>query len=180
MKKEIFQEIEIPHGVEAEVEGNTVIIKGKHGENRRKFNMRKLKIGKKDGKIFIGSKVATKKEKRLINTIAAHLKNMIKGIEKGFEYKLKIVYSHFPITVEIHGKEAVIKNFLGEKIPRKSKILPNVDVKIDKDYINVFSSNRESAGQTAANFEKATWIRLKDRRVFQDGIFMVNKAGKEI
>ncbi|MBI2043620.1 50S ribosomal protein L6 [Candidatus Pacearchaeota archaeon] len=180
MRREIFQEIEIPQGVEAEVEGNMIVIKGKHGENRKKFNMRKLKIGKKDNRIFIGSKVATKKEKRLINTIAAHLKNMIKGIEKGFEYKLKIVYSHFPITVELHEKEAVIKNFLGEKIPRKSKILSNVDVKIDKDYIKVFSSNRESAGQTAANFEKATWIRLKDRRVFQDGIFIINKAGKEI
>ena len=105
---------------------------------------------------------------------------MINGIEKGFEYKLKAVYSHFPITVELHGKEAIIKNFLGEKIPRKTKILPNVDVKIDKDFITVNSSDKESAGQTAANFEKATWIRLKDRRVFQDGIFIINKAGKEI
>ncbi|MEK6842432.1 MAG: 50S ribosomal protein L6 [Nanoarchaeota archaeon] len=180
MRKEIFQEIEIPHGVEAEIDGDIVKIKGKHGENRKKFNVRKLKIEKRDNKIIIGSKVATKKEKRLINTIVAHIKNMINGIEKGFEYKLKAVYSHFPIIVELHGKEAIIKNFLGEKIPRKTKILPNVDVKIDKDFITVNSSDKESAGQTAANFEKATWIRLKDRRVFQDGIFIINKAGKEI
>ena len=180
MRKEIFQEVEIPHGMEAEIDGNIVKIKGNLGENRKKFNMRKIKIEKKDNKIVVGSKIATKREKRMIKTIAAHLRNMIKGVEKGFEYKLKIVYSHFPITVEIHGNEALIKNFIGEKVPRKTKILPNVDVKIDKDFIKIFSSDKESGGQTAANFEKATRIRLKDRRVFQDGIFIINKAGKEI
>lgn len=180
MKKEIFQEIEIPHGVEIEVEGNIIKIKGKHGENIKKFNVRKIKMEKKDGKIRVESKSATKREKRLINTIAAHIKNMINGVENEFEYKMKIVYSHFPITVEIHGNEAVIKNFLGEKVPRKAKIFPKTDVKVEKDFITIHSSNKESAGQTAANFEKATWIRMKDRRVFQDGIFMTNKAGREI
>src|SRR3989344_8133338 len=180
MRREFFQEIEIPSGVDVEIDGNIIKVKGKNGETEKKFNARKFKIEKKENKILIGSKEATKKEKRLINTNKAHIKNMIEGIQNKFEYKMKAVYSHFPMTVEMHGNEITIKNFLGEKIPRKSKILPHVDVKINGDFVIINSANKESAGQTAANLERATWIRRKDRRVFQDGIFITSKSGEEI
>lgn len=180
MKKEIFQEIEIPEEVEVNLERNMITIKGEKGENKRRFNTKKIIFEKNGNKVRIGSNIATKKEKRMINTIVSHIKNMIKGVKEGYEYKLKIANSHFPMNVEIKGNEAIIKNFLGEKIPRKLKILGNVDVEIDKDIITVSSFDKELAGQTAANFEKATRIRMKDRRVFQDGIFITSKAGKEI
>ncbi len=180
MRKEIFREIEIPNGMEARIDGNTVKIKGKVGEDLKKFGGDKIKIKTEGNKIIIGSKDATKKEKRIINTFAAHIKNMIRGANEGFEYKLKVVYSHFPITVELHGKEALIKNFLGEKVPRKMKILDGANVKVDKDFITVSSHSKELAGQTAANFERATRIASRDRRVFQDGIFITSKGGEEI
>lgn len=121
-----------------------------------------------------------KKEKKIINTTASHIKNMIKGVQEGFEYKLKICISHFPISVEIEKGEAIIKNFLGEKIPRKVKIPPNADVKVERDIITVSSSDKEAAGQAAANLERSTKIKNRDRRVFQDGLFIINKAGKKI
>ena len=180
MKKEIFNEIEIPEGVEVKIDGNLTIIKGDEGEIKRKFNINKIVLEKRGEKIVIGNKKATKTEKRMINTITAHIKNMIKGVQEKFEYKLKIASSHFPISVEIKENKATIKNFLGEKIPREAEILNNVEIKIDKDIITVSSNNKELAGQTAANFEKATRIKMKDRRVFQDGIFITNKAGRKI
>ena len=180
MKKEIFQKIEVPEGVEATLEGSVLKVKGSEGENERSFEINTLNFEKKDNEIIIGSKKATKREKKMINTITAHIKGMIKGVQEKFKYQLKIGFSHFPITVEIKEKEATIKNFLGEKIPRKSKILEGVDVKLDKDTITVTSVDKESAGQVAANFEIATKIRGRDKRVFQDGIFIINKAGKEI
>lgn len=180
MKKELYQKIEIPEGIEAEITGTILKIRGSEGESEKKFNTNNLEFKKEDNKIIIGNKKATKKEKKLMNTIASHIKNMIKGVQEKFEYQLKICFSHFPINVEIKDKEAIIKNFLGEKIPRKAKILGGVEVEVDKDIIKVKSVNKELAGQVAANFETATKIRKKDKRVFQDGIFIINKAGRDI
>jgi len=180
MKKEIFQDIEVPEGIEVSLDKTTILIKGPEGEIKRKFKANKITFEKKDNKIVVGNKKATKKEKKMINTIAAHIKNMIEGVQEKFEYKLKVCSSHFPISVEIKDNEFIIKNFLGEKIPRKSKILNGSTAKIDGSIITINSHDKELAGQTAANLETATKVRKKDLRVFQDGIFMTNKPGREI
>ena len=180
MKKEFFQEIEIPEGVEIKIENGTINVKGPEGENKRIFDLRKIALEKKENKIIMGSKKATKKEKKMINTMTAHIKNMIKGTKEKFEYKLKIVFSHFPITVEVQGDKAIIKNFLGEKVPREVKVPKDAEIKVDKDIITVTSINKEIAGQAAANLESATKIKMRDRRIFQDGIYITNKAGREI
>lgn len=179
MKKAIYNKIEIPENVEVNIDGSEIIIKGPEGENKKTFNISNLIFEKKDNQVIIGHKQATKREKKKINTITAHIKNMIKGVQEKFEYKLKICFSHFPISIEIKNNEAIIKNFLGEKIARKVKIPKGVDVKVEKDIITVSSQNKELAGQTAANFEVVTKIKNRDRRIFQDGCWIVSKSGKE-
>lgn len=180
VKKKLFQTIKIPEGIEAELEGATLTIKGPEGENKRTFEIPKLVFEKKGDEIIIGNEKATKREKKRMNTISAHIRNMIKGVQEKFEYKLKICFTHFPITVEAKGNEIIIKNFLGEKIPRKVKMPQGVEIKIEKEIITTTSSDKELAGQAAANLEKATRIRMKDRRVFQDGIFIIDKAGRKM
>lgn len=180
MKKEFFQEIEIPSGVEIKKEGKKIIVKGPEGESSKEFNFGKLKFENKGGKIKISHSSSTRNEKRMINTITAHLKNLIKGVNEKFEYKLKICSSHFPINVEIKGNEALIKNFLGEKTPRKCPLPKGIDIQVNKEIIIIKSVNKELAGQAAANFETTTRVKNRDRRVFQDGIFIISKDGEEI
>ena len=180
MKKSLSQEIEIPKEVEANIEENKLIVKGPEGENSREFNVGKINFEKKDNKIILSHEKATKKEKKIINTTIAHIKNMIKGVQEKFEYKLKICSSHFPMTVKIEENKVIIKNFLGEKIDRKTKIPEGAEVKIEKDIITIISTDKEIAGQAAANFENITKIRNKDIRIFQDGIYIINKAGREM
>jgi large subunit ribosomal protein L6 len=180
MRRELFQEVEIPEGVEVIIVGNLVSVKGKEGENKRHFDTNNLIFEKKGNNIVIGNKNASKREKKMMNTTAAHIKNMIKGVQEKYQYELKACASHFPITVELKGSGALVKNFLGEKNPRKVVIPAGVEVKIDRDFIIINSTDKELAGKAAANFEIATRITGKDRRVFQDGIFITKKAGVEI
>jgi large subunit ribosomal protein L6 len=180
MKKELFQEIEIPEGIEVHVKKGLVTVKGPEGEIERNFNLYKISMGKKDGKIIIGSKESTKNEKRRTNTIAAHIRNMLKGVKEKFEYKLKICFVHFPSTLDIKGRKVSIKNFLGEKVPREFELPDGVEVKNEGGIISVSSCDIELAGQAAATFETTTRISKRDRRVFQDGIFITNKPGREM
>jgi large subunit ribosomal protein L6 len=180
MKRELFQRVEIPEGIKVDVDGAKVIVEGKEGKNEREFKIANLTLEKKGNEIIIGNKKASKKEKRQMNSIAAHIRNMFKGIQEKFEYRLKVCFSHFPITVEVKGNEAIIKNFLGEKTPRKAKIPAGAEMKVEKDVIIIKSHDVEIAGQAAANLETATRIAKRDRRVFQDGIFITSKAGEEI
>jgi large subunit ribosomal protein L6 len=180
MKKELFQKIQIPEGVEVKLEDGVISVKGPEGENKRKFNFGKLNCEIKEGNIIIGNKKSTKVEKKNMNTIVAHIKNMIRGAQKKFEYKLKICHSHFPFTVKQEGTKILIKNFLGEKVERVTNIPEDVEMEIKKDIITIKSKNKELAGQASANLERVTVIKGRDKRVFQDGIYIIEKDGKQI
>jgi len=81
--------------------------------------------------------------------------------------------------MKIDSGRLLINNFLGEKNPRVAVILPNVDVQLKGAKITVTSADKDAAGQTAANIEKATKIRNRDRRIFQDGIYIVERPGRK-
>jgi large subunit ribosomal protein L6 len=179
-RKQFLQEIVMPEGITARKEDKTIFIRGPNGEISKEFKFGELKCEIKEGKILISHPSYTRNDKRMINTITAHLKNMMKGAGSKFEYKLKVCASHFPINVEVKGNEVLIKNFLGEKTPRKCKIPKGAEVEVNKEIITVKSASKETAGQAAANFEAATKVRNRDRRVFQDGIYIISKNGREI
>lgn len=175
------QEVVIPEGVEVSIDKSLIKVKGPKGELSRELHDPRIKISKQDNKIILEViKKPTKREKKMLGTFSAHIKNLIKGTIEPFVYKLKICSAHFPMNVSIDKNEVIIKNFLGEKIPRKAKILSDVDIKIEGDIVVIESLDKEKAGQTAANIEKVTKIRGRDPRRFTDGIWIFIKGGKEI
>jgi len=180
VKIDIVKTIEIPEGVVVDVSGDSVKVKKDDKNLERKFSFGKLKIEKQDNQLKVSCKKGGKREKKLAGTIVAHIQNMIKGVCEDFVYKLEICNVHFPMNVKVEGDGIVIKSFLGESIDRYSKILPEVKVDVKGNEITVSSSNREAAGQTAANIEKATRLTGRDRRIFQDGIFITEKPGRDL
>lgn len=176
-KKIISRKIEIPKGTTVENIKGLITIKSATTALNRRFSNPILEIKIEQDALILSSKQKpSKNTKRIINTASSHIKNMINGLQNPYVYKLKIVSGHFPMSVTIDKNIVVIKNFLGEKVARKAKILSGTKAEIKGDEIFVTSSNKELAGQTAANIEAATRITNKDRRIFSDGIFITQKA----
>ncbi len=167
--------IEAPKGVTLVLEGDDVVVRGPNGELKRRFYYPGVKITQEDGNIVIISLYPRKRQLAIIGTFVSHIKNMIKGVTEGFTYKLKVVYSHFPVTVKVKGNEVIVENFLGERVPRKTEIFGICKVKVKGQEVTVEGINKEDVGQTAARLEQLTKIKGKDRRIFQDGIYLIEK-----
>ena len=146
-------------------------VKGAKGNLTRDFSFATVAIEGQGKIVRISAKWPRKKETALVGTLISHINNMIVGVTKGYTYKMKIVFSHFPVTVKVQGKTVLIENFTGERRPRKVKILGDVKVKIDPEDIIITGANLEDVSQTAANIEQSTKVRGKDPRVFLDGIY---------
>jgi large subunit ribosomal protein L6 len=179
-KTEIKNKITIPDNVELTLEHNSLTVKGEKGEISRIFSHPKIKIDlkAKDKTIELYCKAPRRKDEAIVGTFAAHIKNMIKGVTEGFEYKMKTVFSHFPIKTSVEGNEFVIENFLGERSSRKAKILEGVVVEVKGDDVTVKGVDRERVGQTVANIERAAAVKYRDIRVFQDGVYRISKGVK--
>ncbi len=171
--------IKIPSDINVILSNFKVSVKGKLGELERDFFSplfaKQIILESFDNKIILKTDSKKRKIKSMVGCIESHIKNMFKGVTDGFTYKLKIVYMHFPVTVKVSGDKILISNFLGEKTPRKSKIVGNCKVEVKGDDVIVSGTDKELAGQTAANIERACAIKGYDRRVFQDAIVIVEK-----
>jgi large subunit ribosomal protein L6 len=172
---EISRTIQVPEDVTVNLKGKVVSVKGKQGSLTRDFSFASIDLDGEGKNVRVSAKWPRKKEAALVGTIYSHIQNMITGVTKGYSYKLKIVYSHFPISVKLQGKSVLIENFTGERRARNIKILGDVKVKIETDDITVSGINLEDVSQTAANIEQATRVRGKDPRVFLDGLYVFER-----
>jgi len=169
------EEILVADGVNVEVFEGKVKVSGSKGSLERQFDLKELKIEKKENKIIISSESERRKSKALVGTIAAHIRNLIVGVTKGFTYKLRVVYSHFPIQIKNEKDKILFLNFLGERTPRVAKIVGNSQVKIEGQDISVSGIDMEAVSQTASNLELATRRTGYDKKVFQDGCYIVSR-----
>ena len=114
-------------------------------------------------------------------TCLSHIKNMMTGVTKGYSYKMRLVYSHFPISTDVveEGTLINIRNFLGEKRVRKVRMGKGVTVKRGdevKDQLIIEGIDLELVSQAAANIHCVALVRNKDIRKFLDGIYVYSKG----
>lgn len=180
MKHKYLEELTIPEGIHCSLERTMFTCKKGSATIHRKVIIPQTTIKIADNKITFTAKGGNKRTFATIKSWIAHIKNMFNGMDNEYVYKMEVCNVHFPMTLKIEGNQLVVSNFLGEKEKRVANILPGVTVTVNGVHLDVKSVDIEAAGQTAANIEKATLVKKRDRRVFQDGIFITSKPGVDL
>jgi large subunit ribosomal protein L6 len=170
-------EIQIPDDVSAEMDHLTLTVEGPNGSVSRRLWYPDVTVSVSD-EVVIESDADDAKTAATVGTFESHVRNMFHGVTEGWEYKMEVFYAHFPMQVSVDGDHVVIKNFLGEKAPRRAKIRGDTEVQVDGEEVVLSGPNKEHVGQTAADIEQLTRVKDKDTRVFQDGVYITEKPQK--
>ena len=167
--------VQMPDGVTVALAGRMLSVKGKLGEAKKNFDKINVNVAVEGNRVVFTPFSAKKKDNVIINTVSSIVNNMVTGVTKGYTYKVKVVYAHFPITEKTKGKQVLVENFVGERSPRVAEIVGDCKVSVEGDDVLVKGVSVEDVGQTAANIELATKIRRKDQRIFLDGLYIYHK-----
>jgi len=170
------RKVKIPDGVKASLDGMHLRVTGPKGQLSRNVRFPQVIVTCDGNEVVIATESRRKEITAMVGTLEAHTKNMFRGVTEGYEYRMKVVYSHFPIQLKLQGNKLEIANFLGEKKARHARIEQGVTAKVGNDEVVLTGIDRELVGTSAANIEHATHIRDRDPRVFQDGIYMVHRG----
>ena len=173
------QSIAIPEGVEVEIKARVITVTGKRGTLTRDFKHINMDMRKVGSNVRVDLWFATRKQLACVRTVCSHIDNMFVGVQQGFLYKMRFVYSHFPINVNLAGRTVEIRNFLGEKRVRKVQLLEGVEYVRTadvKDQIELSGNDIAAVSLTAAKIQQATNVRNKDLRKFLDGIYVSEKG----
>ncbi|SIR80932.1 50S ribosomal protein L6 [Natronorubrum thiooxidans] len=171
-------ELEIPDNVTVEIDHLDVTVDGPEGSVTRRLWYPDVSVETEDDSVVIESDAEDAKTNATVGTFESHIRNAFHGVTEGWEYKMEVFYSHFPMQVRVDGDEVVIENFLGEKAPRRTTIHGETDVSVDDERLVLSGPNKENVGQTAADIEQLTRVSGKDTRIFQDGVYITEKPAK--
>jgi large subunit ribosomal protein L6 len=174
--------LDIPDFVKLTLDGKKVTVDGKRGKIVKDYShARAVKFTKTDKQLIFSVEFPRKREKAMLRTLVAHVENQIIGVTKGYTYKMKLVYAHFPFTVEEKGDDIVVANFLGERGNRVVKKIGDIKVQITKDDLIICGIDKEAVSQTCAKLRLILKIKKKDPRIFQDGLYVFEKLiGDEV
>jgi large subunit ribosomal protein L9e len=178
--------LEIPEGVKVSIKTRTVTVEGPRGKLVKDLGHLAVNFTQpKKNVISIEIHHGNRKNVATLRTVRTHINNLIVGVTKGFKYKMRYVYAHFPINVNLDKNsetglhEVEIRNFIGEKIVRRVVMQPGVEVEISKnqkDELVLFGNSLEGVSQSAADIQQICRVRNKDIRKFLDGLYVSEKG----
>jgi large subunit ribosomal protein L9e len=177
----LSQSVTIPENVQVSVKASVVTVIGSRGRLVKNFRHALLDMKKVKNQIIIQKWFGSKKELALVRTICTHIENMITGVTKGYQYKMRSVYAHFPINVTMNNQEndVDIRNFLGEKLVRKVRMesgVTCVNSAAQKDELILEGNDLEAVSKSAALIQQSTSVKNKDIRKFLDGIYVSERT----
>ncbi|KAH9179837.1 ribosomal protein L6 [Lactarius sanguifluus] len=171
------EELEIPDGVTVSVKSRVIVVTGPRGtltKSVRHVNMDVRLVKGKGNKVTLAVWQGNRKHVACLRTVKSLISNMVTGVTKGFLYKMRAVYAHFPINciIQDDGHKLEIRNFLGEKTVRHVDMLGGVTV----TELIIEGTDIENVSQSAASIQGICRVRNKDIRKFLDGIYVSEKT----
>ena len=174
-KIELNEKIVLPKGVTGKFENGNLLVAGPLGKVTQDFSKIPVFLKVNQDSVEINATGSRRKNRSVIKTAGSLVQNSVNGVTKGFEYKLKVIFAHFPVSVRVQGKRVLIENFYGERSPRVADIIGDCKVEVRGEDLVVNGVSIQDVGQTAANIEQATTVRRKDQRVFLDGVYIYER-----
>ncbi|KAM0564025.1 hypothetical protein ACHAPJ_000233 [Fusarium lateritium] len=178
--------LEIPEGVKVSIKSRIVTVEGPRGKLVKDLSHLAVNFTvPKKNQISIEIHHGVRKNVATLRTVRTLINNLIVGVTKGFKYKMRYVYAHFPINVNVSKDnetdlfEVEIRNFIGEKLVRRIVMQPGVDVEISttqKDELVLSGNSLENVSQSAADIQQICRVRNKDIRKFLDGLYVSEKG----
>ncbi|CEJ90672.1 Putative Ribosomal protein L6 [[Torrubiella] hemipterigena] len=180
------QLLEIPEGVKVTIKTRTVTVEGPRGKLVKNLGHVAVCFGNPSkNTISIEIHHGNRKNVATLRTVRSIINNMIVGVTKGFKYKMRYVYAHFPINVNLEKNaetglfEVEIRNFIGQKIVHRVTMAEGVDVAVStaqKDELVLTGNSLENVSQSAADIQQICKVRNKDIRKFLDGLYVSEKG----
>lgn len=178
------QYIKVPQDVSVYIRSRIVKVIGPRGslsKNLKHVDVAFHRISPESIKVAVHN--GDRKHVAALRTVKALVDNMITGVTKGFRYKMRYVYAHFPINVNVIEKDSKkfveIRNYLGDKQVRQVPIRDGVKVefsKNQKDELVLEGNSIENVSQCAADIQQICRARNKDIRKFLDGIYVSERG----
>ncbi|KAK4178824.1 ribosomal protein L6, alpha-beta domain-containing protein [Triangularia setosa] len=178
--------IEVPENVKISIKSRLVTVEGPRGKLTKDLSHIAVNFSViKKGVVGLEIHHGNRKNVAALRTVRTLINNLIIGVTKGFKYKMRYVYAHFPINVNLDvnketGNHIVeIRNFVGEKLVRTVVMQPGVEVeasKTQKDELILQGNSLEAVSQSAADIQQICRVRNKDIRKFLDGIYVSEKG----
>lgn len=170
--------ISLPKGVTAKFDNGVLSVQGPLGKVTQDFTKIPVDVQISSSDVKIVTNGARRKNRSMLNTARSLIHNALHGVTKGYQYKLKVIYAHFPVTVKVQGKKVLVENFYGERSPRVAEIIGDTKAEVVGEDIVLNGVSLQDIGQTAANLEQATTVKRKDLRVFLDGVYVYERIRK--
>ncbi|KAL8135391.1 large ribosomal subunit protein uL6-like [Apium graveolens] len=182
--------MDIPDGITIKIKAKVIEVEGPRGKLVRNFKHLNLDFqlitdeetgGGGQKKLKVDAWFGSRKTTAAIRTALSHVNNLIVGVTKGYRYKMRFVYAHFPINASIAASSNAIeiRNFLGEKKVRKVQMLDGVTITRSekvKDEIVLDGNDIELVSRSAALINQKCHVKKKDIRKFLDGIYVSEKG----
>lgn len=181
--KSLFVErtVSIPSGCKVTINNNKFSFEGPLGKQEYDASKENFTFEILNDEVVVKCWHANRQKLQLINTVASHIRNYMKGVTVGFKYVLRSVFRHFPIQISIlqNGKEVKVHTFLGSKEERSYPVR-GTSVAMPgeiKDTIVIQGINIQDVSQTAASISSDSFKRKKhDERIFVDGIYVLERT----